>query len=175
MSDGYKEGMYWATIVDQGMAKSSNDNPMPWVEIQPIFWEPMDGKNREPVTVNWTRTIHLAMTRKNAHIVAEQLAALGFRGDPMAIADKEGEGRLIDKEGRFLMRFEEWEGKTQERWKIVTPRKQAERKQLDTLTQTEGLQVDAQFAAVFREAQGGQTPAPAPEAVQSTTTEDDPF
>lgn len=175
MSDGYKEGMYYATIVDQGMAKSSNGNPMPWVVIQPIFWEPMDGKNREPVTVNWTRTIRLPMTRKNAQIVAEQLAVLGFRGDPMAIADKEGEGRLIDKEARFLMRFEEWEGRTQESWKIFTPRKQPERKQLDTLTQTEGLQVDAQFAAIFREAQGGQTPAPATETVQSTTTEDDVF
>ena len=175
MSEGYKEGMYYAAIVDQGMAKSKNGNAMPWITIQPIFWEPMDGKNREPVTVNWTRTIRLPISRNNAKIVAEQLAALGFRGNPMAIADKEGEGRLIDKEARFLMRFEEWEGKTTESWKIFTPRKQPARRQLDTLSQTEGLQVDAQFAAIFREAQAEHSPAPATETVQSTTTEDDVF
>jgi len=171
----YKEGTYLGTIQDQGIGKSSNGNPQPWIEIQPLFWESQDGKDRDPVTSTYTRTIKLPITRKNVHIVAKELAQLGYRGDPSAIGSKEGEARLIGVEAKFIMELKEYKGKAYEKWRIWTAPKQTERKSMDSLSQTEGLQADAQFAAAFREAQSGQAPAPATETVESTAAGDDVF
>ena len=82
---------------------------------------------------------------------------------------------MINKEGRFSMQFEEYQGKQKEAWKIVTARKQTDRKPLDELTQTEGLEVDAQFAAAFREAQAEAGPVQEVVTTTTTTATDDAF
>jgi len=168
MADRFKEGYYTASIVDQDMVKSSKGNPMIVLTVQPIFWESFSGVEKEPVSQQWTRDIRMAITVNNVKIVAEQLAALGYRGDPSQIKDKEGEGRLINKEGRFSMQIDD---NNYENWKIVTARKQTKKKPADELTQTEGLEVDAKFAAAFREAQADA--GPVQETVTTTTTATD--
>ena len=175
MADKFKEGYFTGSIIDQDMVKSSKGNAMIVLTIQPIFWESFSGVDKEPVSSQWTRAIYLPITVNNVKIVAEQLAALGYRGDPSQIKDKEGEGRLINKEGRFSMQHEEFKGKQKEAWKIVTARKQTDRKPLDELTQTEGLEVDAQFAAAFREAQAEAGPVQEVVTTTTTTATDDAF
>ena len=122
MSTFYEQGTYTATILEHGLTPSKRKlTPQLWIKIKPHTMIYPDGTTEEvPTHMQYERTIFRPITENTIDYVLDDLKQLGFEGDSFAVLETgHPDSTLVGVEASVRCEYQEYEGKTQERWSIA--------------------------------------------------------
>lgn len=174
----YAPGLYWATIIQQGLSEAKTGTAQIVLRIKilgPVHPENPDGF--VAAEQSWERTVYMAVTEKTMQFLPEKLASLGYTGNSIARLDPSHPQHysLVDQDHRFYCSHENSDNGLREKWDVA---RTAGSLELKPPAPAKMRALDELFARQVR-ANGGPAPA-APKPVSTPTasviTDDDvPF